>query len=61
MKVLEIEYTELSSIQGNRNYKFGMKISTTEENYEKDFMSLVGEVKQKLHLIIQKSNPKKEK
>lgn len=60
MKVLEIEYSELGSIQGYKNYKYGLKIQTTEENYQKDFETLVSEVKTKLNLIMIASNPKKE-
>ena len=55
MEITEIEYQELASIPVKNRFKnkrFGIRIKTTPQNYEQDFVDLVIEVKKKLQQII---------
>lgn len=50
LDITEIEFHELLS-KGYNNIRFGIRIKTTPQNYEKDFADLVIEVKKKLQLF----------
>ena len=61
IKVLEVEYAELESIELGKgkfkNIKFGLRISTTQENYETDLQRLIIEVKTKLNELASRVKP----
>ena len=61
LDVIEIEYHELSSIfKIFKNFKFGLRIKTTAEDYEEDKKNLVIEVRKSLNEIIAFSKKQKD-
>ena len=58
LDVIEIEYSELSSLKFS-NFKFGLRIRTTPQTYDEDFATLVAEVKTRLHMITEQAKPDK--
>jgi hypothetical protein len=52
LDVLEIEYSELATLQPYSNSKFGIRIKTTPATYEQDMLNLIIEVKTRLNKII---------
>lgn len=60
MKITELEYHELISNHSFGNQRYGVRVKTTPETYEKDFVELIIEVKKRLQEI-QIMNKKNEK
>lgn len=61
LDIIEAEYHELASIfKIFKNFRYGLRIRTTKENYKEDYRNLVIEVKTRLNDIILQSKKQRE-